>query len=419
MEILVNRSMRPTASVHLRPCRRPLRFGGGLWPCAVLALAAGQSAAQTAGQSHWLKPSLEYSLVYDANLLRTPDLAAPAGREGLSDRIKSLALGLGIERQISRQTLTAQWNVTHISFERFGILDYDSRDQRANWNWRLGNHFHGNIGTSSQQTLTPFTENHIEQRNLRTNRRNNADAVWQFHPQWQLQWGAARVKYDYDLPAERFNNRNLTTQDLGLNLLGKDGNRIGLLARHTDATFPVDARNFPSGFNDFTEDELKLRVDYSAGGKAVLHFIGGQTRRRHEIFPIRDYRGINARLIASWYPTGKQAITLNRWREIGAIDNLITSYTLNQGSSLAWIYVPLAKVRIDSQFSHESRDYINIGSLGLPRKDIFRTASVNLSYTPWQRVQWGLAFSRDTLTSSQLFRSYRTFSVSTNLRVQY
>jgi exopolysaccharide biosynthesis operon protein EpsL len=412
MELLVNR-FAAIFPVRLRQPAQRLRYG--LMACAALGLAVGDSRAQSTGESHWLKPSVEYSLMYDANLLRTPDMSAPPGRAGLSDQVRSLGTGLALERHIARQTITARWNVTHIKFERFSVLDYDSRDQQLNWNWLLGSHFHGNIGSSSQQTLTPFVETHTERRNLRTNRRNNADAVWMFHPKWQLQWGATRVKYDYDLSAERLNNRNVSTQDLGLNYLGKDGNKIGLFVRHTETDFPIDA----SGSNNFIEDEVKLRIDYSPGGKSVVHFVGGKTERSHKNSPMRDYNGINARLIGSLYPTGQQAFTVNLWREIGAIDNLITSYTLNQGTSLAWIYVPLSKVRIDGQISHENRDYNNNGSLGVPRNDIFRSASLNLSYTPWQRVQLGLGFSRDTLTSSQFFRSYRTFSISTNVRYQY
>jgi hypothetical protein len=162
-----------------------------------------------------------------------------------------------------------------------------------------------------------------------------------------------------------------------------------------------------------------LRVDWNLSGKTAVRFVGGKTQRKHEIFPIRDFNGVNARLSATMAPTGKQLLTLNVFREVGAVDNLITSFSINQGVSLDTVWAIDSKFRLDGRLSYEKRDFNSLGGFASDRSDQLRNASLNLTYSPYRYLQIGVSVSRDTLDSNQAFRSYRASGVAANIRFQY
>ncbi|UUZ49878.1 hypothetical protein LP420_06980 [Massilia sp. B-10] len=64
-----------------------------------------------------------------------------------------------------------------------------AKDLRVNWNWHLGDHLDGNLGTSYVKALAPFVNFHGRERNLRSERRQFADAGYLLHPSWRLRAG--------------------------------------------------------------------------------------------------------------------------------------------------------------------------------------------------------------------------------------
>lgn len=368
--------------------------------------------AQAATPEHWLRPSVDVTYARDANLFRTDTDPVP-------DRFRTITVGLVMERPISNQVINAHLNMSRAEFERNKNINYDAKDVGVTWNWQLGRHWHGNLGASSLERLNSFAESHFHERTLQTNRREFFNGVWLFHPQWQLQFGSTRNRYDFDLLRSQPLNRDVRSSDLGIDFLSGNGNRIGLLLVRSDAVFPVDEPGLPPKLNNYTQDDFKLRVDWNVTGKSQIRFEGGKTERSHVIFPIRDYNGFNARLIATWVPTAKQALTGNAWREIGAVDNLITSYTLNQGLSLDSVWAPTEKLRFDGHLAYEVRDFNNIGGFGNGRSDQYTTASLGMTYILFNRAQFGLSASREVLNSNQGLHSYRTNGVIANIRYQY
>lgn len=386
-----------------------------------LALSMPLAVAQTA-PDHWLRPFVDYSWAWDANLFKVEDLRAPPDRAGLSDSFRTITTGLVMERQISNQGVNAHINVATTHFDRFKEIDYDSRDVGVTWNWQLGRRLRGTLGASSAQSLNSFAESHLQEKNLRTNRREFFNGVWRFHPDWQVQFGSSRNSHEFELLSQRTLNRDIRTNDIGLDYLSGNGNRIGLQLVRADAVFPIEDERLPAQYrklNDYTQDDIKLRVDWNLTGKSAIRFEGGKTGRTHVVLPERDFNGFNARLVATWAPTAKQLLTANVWREIGAVDNLITNYTLNQGASLDSVWAPNEKLRFDGRLSYEVRDYNGVAGIDQSRSDQYHLASLGMTYTLFRRLQLGFSASRESLNSNQASRSYRTNGFVANLRYQY
>jgi exopolysaccharide biosynthesis operon protein EpsL len=356
-------------------------------------------------------PSLDDSLSYDSNLLRTP--------VEQSDTYRTTSVGLAIEKDFSRQVFSAKVNAARIHFDRFSVLDYDSKDLQGNWNWHIGNHLEGNLGSQSSQTLTPFNEVQQQLRNLRTRRSDVFNLSWLLHPRWRLRGSVMQSGLSYDLLLQRFGDRKFDAAEFGVDYSVSGNNRIGLQVTRTAVTFPhadedpFIARNgLPITFNDYVESEAKLRINWEYSGKTQLLFLGGWVVRKHDNFPVRDYNGANARLIVNWTPTGKSRLAWNAWREIGAVDNLVTSYSLNQGTSVAGIWIASAKTRVDAKLSYESRDYNNVDNFGFVRSDTNRNLSLSFVYTPFQHLQISTSVFRDVLDSNLIGRAYRANGVT-------
>lgn len=375
-----------------QPLPLPSRYMRGQWTLHFfLGLGAATCLPAFAASDDVFRPYVGYSLVHEDNVLGVPDGAAPSG-EKHADTSRHAETGLIFNKRINQQVLSAKLNFSHITYERLRVLDNDSKDLLANWNWHVGNHIEGNLGTSYVQALTPFVNFHNQERNLRTQQREFFDGAWRLHPSWRLRAGFSHDKLSYDLASQQVGNRNEDTSELGVDYLAPSGSTIGVQLRHTRGDLPnpqqIDSLVVD---NSYDQNEIKAKVNWLVTGKTQLQFLGGYVRRKHDFFPARDYSGLNARVIANWQPTGKIGVTLSGWREIGALDDLTASYTLNQGVSVGSTWDMTVKLRLEGQLKHETSDYSGTAAfaslLSADRKDTFRTASLKLIYRPTDHLQ--------------------------------
>src|SRR4051794_36401672 len=112
-----------------------------------LGLGAATCLPAFAASDDVFRPYVGYSLVREDNVLGVPDGAAPSG-EKHADTSRHAEAGLIFNKRVNQQVLSAKLDFSHITYERLGGLDNDSKDLLANWNWHVGNHIEGNLGTS-------------------------------------------------------------------------------------------------------------------------------------------------------------------------------------------------------------------------------------------------------------------------------
>lgn len=365
------------------------------------------------------QPYLGYAVLYDNNLLRSPDDGIV-----LKDVYHRAEGGLLLEALLSQQKLIANLNFNRTQFKRYDLLDNNGKDLLAQWNWRIGPHVEGNLGKSYVQSLSQFVEFHDLQRNLRTQQREFLDAAWLFHPEWRIRGGASRATLDYNLLSQRSLDRTEDTGELGIDYLAPTNSTIGLQLRHIRGEFP-----YPQQLgsilidNSYTQNEVKAKIKWTLSGKSQLQFLGGRVKRQHDFFPARDSNTSNARLIANWVPSAKIGITLNTWQETGAVEDLTASYTFNQGVSLDSRWDMTSKIRLELQLRHESRDYQGDPTFTwlapTERKDIYRTASFTWLYTPLQHLKTGLMVQHEQRDSNISYYSYRANSAMINVRYEF
>jgi glycosyltransferase involved in cell wall biosynthesis len=83
---------------------------------------------------------------HDDNLLRVPD-GVPGFDNQLGDSWYQADAGVLFDHTYSRQRLSGHAKLSKVKFDHFQQLDYDGKDIQAKWNWQVGNHWEGVLGT--------------------------------------------------------------------------------------------------------------------------------------------------------------------------------------------------------------------------------------------------------------------------------
>lgn len=359
--------------------------------CSFPALAAPNEAQQEDG----VRPFAGIGWTYDDNLLRVAD-DEPAFDGQRSDAYRTLDAGVLVNQAIGRQRLAATARVSKVTFDHFDGLDYDGRDLQASWRWEAGRRFEGRADALYIKTLAPYTDVDSDGRNLREQRRQVIDAGWKVHPGWKLRVGAVRDKVSYELLAQRYNDRTEKTHEAELLYRPRSGSSVGLVARRVKGSYPY-RRPYNSSVltDDFTQDELKARIDWLASGSTTVQALAGYTRREQPSYGAGSTNGFTGRLTALYKPVGKLDYSATLWREFAPIESPSVSYTLNRGASLQATWLATDRIKVEASAAYERRDYtartVFAGSGELD--DSIRSASVRALWQLRSRVQLVAAYA--------------------------
>ncbi|SFD05993.1 XrtB/PEP-CTERM-associated polysaccharide biosynthesis outer membrane protein EpsL [Massilia yuzhufengensis] len=384
----------------MHSCLHPAR------PLAVLAgalflLPARQAGAQQQEEGLQLYGGIGWG--HDDNLLRVPD-NRPAFQGKRSDRWRQLDAGVVYNKRISRQRVALVAKASKVQFDHFRQLDYDGRDLQATWFWEVGNKFDGQAGALVDKTLAPYTDFFSDERNVRERRRQWFDAGWKMHPSWKLRSSFTRERYEYELLSQRFNNRTEKASELELLYTPKSRSSVGLVARRVKGDYPF-RRPATAGVlvDDFTQDELKVRVNWDAKGATTLQVLAGYVRREQPSYGEGSTSGFNGRLNATYQPRGKISYNASLWREFAPIESTIVSYTLNRGASLGASWVASGKLKVDAQAAYEQRafnpraSFNGAGGLG----DSLRSASLRATWQARPKLQVSAGWQHQSRSGSE------------------
>lgn len=339
---------------------------------------------------------------YDDNILRVPDDEQPfEGKRG--DAYRTAEAGIVYNKRISRQRVAVTAKVSKVKFDHFDQLDYDGRDLQGTWFWEIGNKFEGRAETMYMQTLAPYTDFRSDERNLRKHRRNLFDAGYKMHPSWKLRAGYSQDEFDYELLVQRYNNRTEKAAEAELLYTPKSGSSVGLVARRVKGEYP-NRRPINAGvlIDDFTQDELKARVNWLATGTTTVQALAGYVRREQPSYGEGKTSGFNGRVTGIYTPRGKISYTAAAWREFAPIESSVVSYTLNKGASIGASWDVTSKVTVDASAVYEKRDYnARRGFLGSnDLTDAIRSANVRAVWQAQRKVQVIAGYAHQARTGS-------------------
>ncbi|TQK04487.1 exopolysaccharide biosynthesis operon protein EpsL [Herbaspirillum sp. SJZ130] len=403
----------------------PGRSGSPLIALAALGMLHPACAADADGKV--VTPYVQYSILYDDNLLRLRNESAALSAVGttqMSDYARTAVGGIKIDKSISRQRIMLDASLNRTDFDYFRQFDNSGKDLKADWGWTAGNYLSGDVGYVYSEALTPFQNFRVFEKNMRTQKTSYATAAWRMHPDWTLRTQFTRFSLDYDLASQLSNTLEQNSAELGLDYTARSGSVAGIQLRHSRGTFPYSTVISGTEINNsFKQDEIKAKVLWLFSGKTRLQFLGGWVDRKRDMSGAADYSGFNARAIADWAVTGQTLLTVNLWREIGGLSDVDANYALTNGVSLGAKLQSSDKLRFDGFLDVEKRNYngaaVITGVTPSSRRDKYERASLSVTYSPTTSLSLIGSIFREHLQSNIDSLGYVSNGVAVTTRYEF
>ena len=355
-----------------------------LAPLAWLALSALQAMPALAKEGDALRPFVTYSRNYDSNLYRLAKSEQAPGLK-LSDQFDVLSTGLNADWRPGRQRIIASASKNWVRFSRNTHLDYSGSDLQLKWSWRLGNHGSGQIGVTKSTTQSSFSDVNLLINNQVTRENQFANADWQFHPRWHVGLGAAASTSTNSTPQQAPSDYEDISVSATLGYTTPKGSVLRGQLRRVDGEYP---NRSPSLFVDqaYSQTEYNLLGDWTMSGKLVAHGKIGYVQRENDTLSQRDFSGLNGRLSADYFPSGKTVLSWAAYREIGNTDDFNASYQLSSGTSLGVAWLATSRLTLRANATIENRSFegdTGVVVPGTPQRDEDSlSGSLSLSYAP-------------------------------------
>lgn len=412
-------------AIHSSPPSRLRSFLPG-----VLLLFFVNQSASAAVIGKVVQPFASYTYTADDNLLRIRDKTDPLpllGTRNLFDMSHRFTGGLMFEKEISRQRLTANLNWTHTSFDKFNQMDNDLKSLNGNWNWFLGNRLEGTMGASYVQSLSPFLFQ-PGVKNIRTEQTEFINAIWHFHPSWNLSGRYTRYDLSNASPSNifRFLNRTEDRFEGGIDYLTSGRNTVGVLFRDIIGDFPVLVRA-PDGSltdNSYDQKEALAKINWTVSAKSNLSGTGGWVERNNASFTARNFSGFNARMTYHWQPTDKIGLSITGWRETAAMQNLTASFSLNTGVRVVPSWDITQKIRLEGDFLYQNMKFDRFSiltdeALPLGIHNTLRNSAIKLIYTPYLGLQLSASIYNNYLKTDSSRGGFDANGANVNLQYTY
>jgi exopolysaccharide biosynthesis operon protein EpsL len=349
------------------------------------------------------RPYVSYNRYYDSNLFRLAEGESSyvvengtyevVTLDSASDQYGVLGVGLDVDWKFGRQQIVASLNANRVNYAKYSSLDYDGQDYRGTWNWRLGNHWLGQLGASESVTQTSFSDLQsfnvngtpvfLAVTNLVTRDRQFASAEWELHPRWRVGGGGDWVTSDNSRLQQRYQDYENNSEYVYLTYLTPKGSKLRGEFRYQDAKYPY--RELVAGSlidNSYTQSEYNFLGDWTVSGKLLTHLKLGFVDRQFPNVVARDYSELAGRATVDYFPTAKTTLTLAVYREPAPTEDANSSYLVNVGTRLNAAWLLSDKITARASASYVEGTYSLILP-GVPQR-IDDTSSIllSLSYTP-------------------------------------
>lgn len=396
----------------------------------VLLLFFLNQSAHAAVIGKVVQPFASYTYTADDNLLRIRDKIDPLpllGTSNLFDMSHRFTGGLMFEKEISRQRLTANLNWTHTSFDKFNQMDNDLKSLTGNWNWFLGNRLEGNMGASYVQSLSSFLFQ-PGVKNIRTEQTEFINAIWRFHPSWNLNGRYTRYDLSNASPSNifRFLNRTEDRFEGGVDYLTSGRNTVGVLFRDIIGDFPILVRAPDGSFTDnsYDQKEALAKINWAVSTKSNLSGTGGWVERNNASFTARNFSGFNARMTYHWQPTDKIGLSITGWRETASMQQLTASFSLNTGIRVVPSWDITQKIRLEGDFFYQNMKFdrfsiLTDSALPLGIHNTLRNSAIKLIYTPYLGLQLSVSIYNNYLKTDSSRGGFDANGANVNVQYTY
>ncbi len=360
---------------------------------------------------------------YDSNIFRLSKDVDPEDvidRKERSDWYERLGVGIRHEsRIVGRQSVRLQARGDQYKYARSDNLDHFAYALRGEWLWEFTNDFSGSIGYERERRLVDLaqrtgneevTENHAF-----------VNGAFRLGPNTRIRAGYDWVRSDREDDA--FEDAELRSNSVfgGVDYVTPLGNAIGIEYRRTDGNAPfAQVVGGVAVDNEFDEREVAAVLTWTASPQIRATARLGRTKREHDEFPGRDFKGTTGRATIDWQPLNKTAFTFSAYREPRSIIDIGAAFVDVRGFSIGPRWAPREKLVFSAAYVRERLKFSGDPAtevLGTEeRKDKVQAIRIGAGWEPKRLTQVGLAYERGK-RDSNLDIDYIYNTVMVNLRL--
>lgn len=371
------------------------------------------------------------TLTYDNNIYLLPrsitDLSTLAGigsNPSRKDYIDRASGGLNAEWLAGgRQSFDVDLDADYNRYFRNQDLNYISSNDRAAWNWGVGDALSGKIGVDYLRLLGGFANTAVYSRDIVNRTDYFASTRYQVGPRWGIFGGLLGTDYLVSGPQSTFNNSKSKGVVGGADF-SFDTNRVGFDYRYNDSRAPNAITLNGVLFDpDYREDRARVFVRYALTEKTIFDGSAGYLKRDYPSTAIGSFSGEIWRAALQWQPTPKTQLLLGAWQQLNADLTSQTDYFVDKGVSLTPQWVASEKITFSAGISHDSENYIGSTPIGpIPvaplvqaRHDTVTGETASMIYTPIRAITLTVAASHAARNSNISQFHYNDVQGSVNI----
>lgn len=389
------------------------------------------SGAAVAKDGDTVQPYVSLTMSRDSNVLRLDKGETDASSNGSSrsDTIRVVNAGVNVDWRYSRQQVLLSLSRSMTSFDQYKLLDYHGENLRADWNWRLGNHWSGNLGASRVVTQTQVSDLIAAffgiQRtvnNLLTQQRAQGSAEWAFHPRWSARVAFFKTRSQNDQLVQRNVDSDETLLETQLRYRTPKGSEVSAQVQQRSVLYPNRTFN---GFTDrkYNQTDFNLIGGWNLAGKVSSQAQVGYVTRRYQNLTARDFNGFAARASVNYTPTAKTGASLSVYREINGAELTNANFRLNTGVKATGYWQLTSKFALTANAVHESHNYTDdpgfVATTNANRKDKYTLWGAGVRYTPLEQVTLDLGVQAGARNSNVVNGGYSYNSLYASLRADF
>ena len=372
-------------------------------------------AAARADRGDVVNFSVAASQTHDDNVFRltpTTDPLQAIGSTERDDTTTTTTVGVTVDKTIGRQRLKLDTQLSAVRYRRFRLLDHEPNQIDATWLWQFGNRLHGELGSSRKQSMSGFGDFRTPVKNIKTLETRSGSIYLQFGAYWEGFVGAVRGVSENSNAAQITGDSRTETKETGLRFGPASGNWLRWKLRQSDARYPN--QQFTAGSrvdNSYLQRDIEMEGSWQLTGASRVSGMVGQSRRRHDDVPARDYSGPTGRIAWDWQPTGKSLLNVTARRSLSGNSDDVANYVVTRGLVVAPSWYPTAKTSVQLSLERSQRDFGGdpgfILTAAPKREDDIRATTLSASYAPHRALSLSLSLRDEKRESNIAGLAYR------------
>lgn len=355
---------------------------------------------------------LSHAMTRDSNLYRLPDgldasALSPDSNASRDDVVSRTSAALDAGWEMGLQSFALNVNVDDNRYADNESLDNTSGNGRADWNWRFGHRWTGQLGGGYGRSLSGFVNSRFLGRDVLESTDYHGAARYQLTPHWSLNAKGRVAEGSHDAVARQQDDFDSNSRAFSLDYQTLRGDSFGLEYRRTGTSFPnerpppdfIVAPLFQS--RRYVDREANFNARYAFTVKTSLQGSVGYVWRHYPEGVLGDFAGATWNAALLWEPRMKTRVTISQWQDLTAYLDSESNYFRSRGTRVTVAWLPSQRLTFAFDLSDERHDYegfdsgFNLGALTDPaRRDTLQAARVSATWIPRQRLafdaSWGL-----------------------------